>query len=270
MPFPCRGLAALVATAGLLAGVAGVAAGTAAPAGAAPTPQRVTILGDSVMVDGSPGIQAILETTRAVTVARRAFPGYGLTRANWQVDFTRVLDDTKPTGVAILLGGWDLDAAAADPAGYAATVGQVMDLLTSKGAQVAWIGELPGDARFENEAKRRNLNSIVASVAATHPQVHYVSADATFDGPNGQYAMFLPGANGRLVRVRKVDGQHLCPDGAARLGQLVYDTLRQPLALPAPARRWQSGAWRQDPVYTQSTSYDAKTLKLTKNVCPPR
>ncbi len=244
--------------------------GVAAPAGAGSPPQRVTILGDSVMVDGSPGIQAILESTKAVTVTRRAFPGYGLTRANWQVDFTRILDDTKPTGVAILLGGWDLDAAAANPAGYSATVGQVMDLLIAKGTQVAWIGELPGEARFENDAKRRNLNSIVATVAATHPQVHYVSADATFDGANGQYAMFLPGTTGRLVRVRKVDGQHLCPDGAARLGQLVYDTLRQPLALPAPARAWQSGAWRQDPVYTQSTSYDAKTLKLTKNVCPPR
>jgi hypothetical protein len=245
-------------------------AGFRVPAGAAPRPQRVTIVGDSVMVDGSPGIQAILESTKAVTVARRAFPGYGLTRANWPVDFAWVLNNTKPTGVAILLGGWDLDAAAADPAGYAATVGQVMDLLTSKGAQVAWIGELPGDARFENEAKRRNLNSIVAAVAAKHPQVHYVSSDSTFDGPNGRYAMFLPGPSGRLVRVRKVDGQHLCPDGAARLGQLVYDTLRQPLALPAPERTWQSGAWRQDAVYTKSTSYNAKTLKLTKNVCPPR
>jgi hypothetical protein len=264
VPFPARGLAALVAIASLLvAGGAGPAA-----AGPAPQPQRVTILGDSVMVDGSPGIEAVLQSTKTVTVAPRAFPGYGLTRANWPVDFSRVLNDTKPTGVAILLGGWDLDAAAADPTGYATTVGQVMDLLTSKGAQVAWIGELPGDARFENEAKRRNLNAIVSTVAAQHPQVHYVSADATFDGTNGQYAMFLPGPHGNVVRIRKVDGQHLCPDGAARLGQLVYDTLRGPLALPAPGRSWQSGSWRQDAVYTQSTSYDAKTLKLTKNVCP--
>jgi hypothetical protein len=264
---PRRGLAALVAAVGLLTATG---AGLGIPAGAAPQQERVTILGDSVMVDGSPGIQAILESTKAVTVTPRAFPGYGLTRANWQADFARILNDTKPTGVAILLGGWDLDAATADPAGYAATVGQAMDLLTSKGAQVAWIGELPGEPRFENEAKRRNLNTIVAAVAAKHPLVHYVSADPTFDGTDGQYAMFLPGLTGRLVRVRKVDGQHLCPDGAARLGQLVYDTLHRPLALPAPAHKWQSGAWRQDGVYTQSTSYDAKTLKLTRNVCPPR
>ena len=36
---------------------------------------------------------------RAVTVAPRAFPGYGLTKSNWAVDYTRILDDTKPTGV---------------------------------------------------------------------------------------------------------------------------------------------------------------------------
>jgi hypothetical protein len=267
VPLPRRGLVALVAAVGLLTASG---PGLSAPAGAAPQPQRVTILGDSVMVDGSPGIQAILQSTNAVTVTPRAAPGYGLTRANWQVDFTRILNDTKPTGVVVLLGGWDLDAAAADPTGYAATVGQVMDLLTSSGAQVAWIGELPGDARFENDAKRRNLNSIIAAVAAKHPQVHYVSSDSTFDGPNGRYAMFLPGPAGHLVRVRKVDGQHLCPDGAARLGQLVYDTLRRPLALPAPAPTWQSGPWRHDAVYTQATAYDAKTLKLTKNSCPSR
>ena len=144
------------------------------------------------------------------------------------------------------------------------------DTVDSFREQVAWIGMLPGSARFENEAERANLNRIIAAQAASHPGVHFASPDATFDGPNGRYAMFLPGPTGRLVRVRKVDGQHLCPAGAARLGQLVYDTLRTPLDLAPPSRTWQLGSWRQAAVYTHSTAYNAKTLKLTTNVCPPR
>lgn len=264
------GLVALVAASALAASTHGPGRAAAAPASRTPSPQRVTILGDSVMVDGSPGVQAILESTKAVVVSRRAAPGYGLTKSDWRTDFSNALKDTRPTGIAILLGGFDLDYAAAHPLAYAALVGQVMDLLTSQGAQVAWIGELPGSARFEDDAKRRNLDSIVRAVAAGRPAVHYAMPDATFDGPDGQWAMFLPGPKGRSVRIRKVDGQHLCPDGAARLGGLVYETLKAPLRLPPPGRAWQSGSWRNDAVYTASTAYDMRTLKLTSNVCPVR
>jgi len=267
-----RGVVALcvVAVTGLAAGM-GASPATATSRRAATRPhQVVTILGDSVMVDGSPGIQAILESTGHVTVYPRAFPGYGLTKADWRTDYTRILDSTKPTGIAILLGGFDLAYAAANPAAYGTLIGQVMDLLTSRGAQVAWVGELPGDARFENDAERRNLNRIVEAEAASRPHVHWVSSDSTFDGPNGQYEMFGAGPGGRRVRLRKVDGQHLCPGGAARLGQLVYDTLRTPLDLGPPAKNWQAGSWRQASVYTNSTAYNARTLKLTTNVCPAR
>jgi hypothetical protein len=267
-----RGVVALVVTLGMLAGGVGASPASAAVPGTVPHPhQVVTILGDSVMVDGSPGIQAVLESTGQVTVYPRAFPGYGLTKADWHTDYTRILNETKPTGVVILLGGFDLAYAEANPVAYGALIGQVMDLLTSRGAQVAWIGELPGSARFENDVQRRNLNRIIDAQAALHPNVHWVSSDSTFDGPNGQYEMFgpAPGSHGP-VRLRKVDGQHLCPDGAARLGQLVYDTLRVPLRLRAPAKDWRSGSWRDASVYTMSTAYNARTLKLTTNVCPPR
>jgi hypothetical protein len=272
MPAARRGVVALVAVAlGAVAAGVGAAPATASPHRAATRPhQVVTILGDSVMVDGSPGIQAILSSTQQVTVYPRAYPGYGLTKSDWRTDYTRILDATKPTGVAILLGGFDLAYAAANPAAYGTLVGQVMDLLTARGAQVAWIGELPGSARFENDVQRRNLNSIIEAVAASHPNVHWVSSDPTFDGPNGQYEMFGPEPGGKRVRLRKVDGQHLCPGGAARLGQLVYDTLRTPLHLGPAAKNWPAGSWRQASVYTMSTAYNARTLKLTTNVCPPR
>jgi hypothetical protein len=232
--------------------------------------QRLAILGDSVMVDGSPGVQAILQSTRVVTVLPRAAPGYGLSKADWRTDFTRILDETKPTAIAVLLGGFDLQYAAAHPDIYQQTVGSVMDLLTARGEQVAWVGMLPSDAQFTNDGLRRNLNAIVQRAAATRPHVHYTIPDPTFDGPDGKYAMFLPDAAGKLVRIRKVDGEHLCPDGAARLGQLVYDTLRRALRLPPPAKHWQNGAWRRDALYTASNAYDARTLHLTTDVCPPR
>ena len=70
-----------------------------------------------------------------------------------------------------------------------------------------------------------------------------------------------------------MDGAHLCPDGAALLGLTIIDALRDRFDLPAhrprPNGAWVHGTWREDPVYTVSKSFDARTLELTSDVCPP-
>ena len=264
------GLAALVVLAalGTALGYSSAPAGARAAAPSGPQ-QRISILGDSVMVDGQPGVEAVLDSTGAAQAYRHAFVGYGITRDNWPVDYGRVLAQDNPTAVVMMIGDWDNVFAAKHPRQYASTVGKVMDFLTHKGAFLLWIGMEPGDPRFVSEARRRNLNSIVQAEAAKRPKtVSYLPSEPIFDGPDGKYAMFLPGPDGKSVRIRKVDGLHICPDGAVRLGQAVYDALQSRLQLPPPAPNWQSGSWRQDPVYTASTTFDHKTLKLTHDPCP--
>ena len=65
----------------------------------------------------------------------------------------------------------------------------------------------------------------------------------------GSYSAFLPGPGGTMLRARKRDDIHFCPDGAARVGALVAAALSPSYGLPPPDPGWTAGAWRADPRY---------------------
>jgi hypothetical protein len=50
------------------------------------------------------------------------------------------------------------------------------------------------------------------------------------------------------VQVRKGDGLHFCPSGAARVAAALLPALQQWWSL-APAPGWDTGGWRQDERY---------------------
>ncbi len=244
-----------------------------AAASAAPKRVRMMVLGDSVMVDGYPGVAAAARATGRIAPFNNSFAGFGLSTQPWRKRYRAAIRERRPDVVVELLGGFDLEAARDDPVGYAATVRSAMRLLSGGGRILVWVGMLPADGEFVDDTLRRGLNDIVrAEAAALAGRVVYVDPDPVFAGPDGVYAPFLPGADGTPVRIRKVDGAHLCPDGAALLGLTVVAALRDPLDLPTgrpkPDGSWTRGAWRDDPVYTDSTSFDTETLELTTDVCP--
>ena len=251
---------------------------TGAPEGpgvaqAAPERLRVMVLGDSVMVDGYPGVAAAARATRRIAPFNNSFAGFGLSTEPWRQRYRAAIKERRPDVVVEMLGGFDLEAARDDPVGYAATVSAAMRLLSGGGRILVWIGMLPADHEFVDDALRRGLNDIIrAEAEQLSGRVIYVDPDPIFAGSDGVYDAFLPGPDGTPVRIRKVDGTHLCPDGAALLGLTVVDALRDPLDLPAnrprPNGAWVRGAWREDRVYTESKSFDARTLESTTDVCP--
>lgn len=264
-------LVALVIVAGAALGAVTVAG---SPAGhAAPDRVRLMVLGDSIMVDGYPGVAAALRATGRIAPFNNSFPGFGLSREPWRTKYRAAIRERRPDVVVQMLGGFDLEATRDDPVGHAATVAAAMRLLSGDGRLLVWVGMLPADAAFVDDTLRRAHNEIVRTEAARLPgRVVYLDPDPVFAGPDGGYAAFLPGPDRTPVRIRKVDGAHLCPDGAALLGLTIVDALREPLDLPAgrprPDGAWVRGTWRQDPVYTESKSFDARTRELTSDVCP--
>lgn len=239
---------------------------------AAPEPVRMMVLGDSVMVDAYPGVAAAARATGRIVPFNNSFPGFGLSTEPWRARYRAAIEERRPDVVVELLGGFDLEAARDDPRSYAATVRAAMQLLSRGGRTLVWIGMLPSDPQFVDDDLRRGLNEILRTEAEQLPErVVYVDPDPIF-APDGGVAFFLPGPDEAPVRIRKVDGAHLCPDGAALLGLTVVDALREHLELPRdrprPDGRWVRGDWREDPVYTESESFDAATLELTSDVCP--
>jgi uncharacterized protein len=242
----------------LAVGACGAAASARRPASLG-RPPRVLVLGDSVMFDASLAIVAALSAAGA-TVDNEPYLGMGLTKTDlydWRAHWPGLLAAARPDLVVVLLGAWDLPggggpATAAVPAAwsslYEADVAEAARLLTGAGARVVWIG-LPWIRDLASRQQVAALDDAFRTVAGRVAGVTFVDGAAVLAGPDGGYAEHLPGPGGRPERVRKLDGVHLCPAGAARLAAAVVAAVRGWWGL-RPVGGWQAGPWRADGRYS--------------------
>jgi hypothetical protein len=236
----------LVVASALLAAVAPGIAGAAGEENFVPTadrPLRVVIVGDSHADDNSPGIRAAFRAT-GVTKAKNEFAPGLTTEFDWRGYWPGMLDARDPHVVVIEIGAWDRAFAAAYPAEYAAIVGEAVGLLTSRGAEIVWLGVAPLPPDHMLPEQRALLNGIYQQAADDHPRVHFVSTDPLVGGPNGEFVEYLTGKNGKLLHVRKPPwNAHFCPDGVARIAAAVVGNVRDRWDIPKPAKGWRSGDW---------------------------
>jgi hypothetical protein len=226
-------------------------------------PLRVLLVGDSVMVDASPGIEAVIEATGVARVEPGGAPGFGLTYTkSWRKDWTDMVARVEPDVVVVLLGAWDADNALAHPPEwYAGVVDDATAVLAKRGARDVWLGWPPTRppavaGRREPDyghidLQRETVDAAFQTVAERHPgDVAYVDTGATLSLPDGSFSAFLPDpTTGAMVRARKHDNTHFCPSGAERMGRLVLGALTSVFTLPAPAPAWAAGRWRADARY---------------------
>ncbi|MGH7358957.1 MAG: GDSL-type esterase/lipase family protein [Candidatus Rokuibacteriota bacterium] len=233
-------------------------------------PVRVLVLGDSVTVDGSPGIRAALEATGAASVTLAAGPAAGLTTDyDWRTEYLRLIAEHRPDVVVLMFGGeWDLPTVKKAPERYDEIVAEATQMITADDTRLVLIGMPPHPPGKIDDSLRRRANRSFEAAAAID-KVEYLSPEPIFANAAGQYTDFLPDPEGVLARIRKVDGTHICPEGAARLGDAVRVALGDTWELPDPDPTWWFGPWRNDALYTDSNVYEYPSGVLTTNVCPP-
>jgi peptidoglycan/LPS O-acetylase OafA/YrhL len=229
-------------------------------------PLRVMIVGDSVMMDAAPGLEAALQATGVVkVVANDPKKWWGLTNnSGWKSTWPQLISEDRPE---LVLGSWSWDngAAQADPAAYSRTVEQAMGMLLAPGDGVDGVAimEFPpfglpasdvDPAKAQQalaglERGRTAWDSLMASLAGHWPGQYMFLPVANSLEVNGQYSTWLPGPTGVWSRARKTDNFHLCPTGAAALGQATLTQLTPVLDLPPPAASWWSGSWTKNSTY---------------------
>jgi len=239
------------------------------PLGRAPSPTdplRVWILGDSVMNDSSLGIIAALQATGDVqVVVNSSFGGWGLTTDHlWPGDGQQIIRQYRPE---LIIGTWSWDnpMAQSDPAGYEALLSSTLDGLLSPGdgvqdvvllqfpttgpypvaptpqaEQATWASTLAGERAWDAAAQE--------AVSGFPGRAAYLTNSALF-APDGRFLVWMKTPSGSFVRARKLDDIHMCPYGAAALGQLVDLALAPVLNLGSMAPGWQNGSWIHDPRY---------------------
>ena len=222
-------------------------------------PLRVMVVGDSVMYDAVPGIEAALEATGVVEVRAFAALGFGLDlveRYDWRVRWPALVEEHRPDVVVSMFGGWDAGSVMKrGEVWYLDLVEEAIDVLRADGAAIVLLENprtrapaIPGRPAPDQDrldAEREAVNRVFRAAAARRPgAVTYQTVDHALS-IGGRFTEFLPEG----VRIRKRDGTHFCPDGAARMGTVVLAALASAADLPRPDGAWPAERWRSDERY---------------------
>jgi hypothetical protein len=118
---------------------------------------------------------------------------------------------------------------------YARRAGALMDTVLLSGASMVWV-TLPPIRDRDHAVAAGQMNAAAAAEAAKRSGVHILDLQTMFDGPGGVFAPYLPGPDGRTVRVRQSDGVHLTTEGTRWVADLVYGQVLADAGIERPAR----------------------------------
>ena len=204
----------------------------------AANPLRVLIVGDSIGLDMGGALQSDLAGTGLVNAALDARESTGLVRPdyfNWPVELSNDIKMDNPQVVVVMIGANDAqdflgppDTPYASPDWnglYGQRVAQFMQIASSTGAAVVWVG-MPPMQNPMLSAQLVDLNAVVQHLAAAaKPAVTYIDTEKSLGTPTGGYTAFSTNAAGQIVNTRTPDGTHLTPGGSQVVAQQVIAQL---------------------------------------------
>ena len=170
----------------------------------------------------------------------------GLTRPDffdWPQHFVDVIVDSKPQAVVVLFGAndgqnvdWDGKVLKTGSNAwrdvYRMRVGQAMEILTSGGRRVYWVGNpIMRDARYGGTIAM--MNKIYEAEARQHQGVTYVDTWRLLSDKKGRFAEYLPDESGDMVLMRQPDGIHLTVAGGDRMARAVLDAIERDWSMPS-------------------------------------
>ncbi|MDO9607119.1 MAG: DUF459 domain-containing protein [Brevundimonas sp.] len=213
---------------------------------------RIGVIGDS-MADGLwTALYRDLNGKDGVTVAKFSEVSTGLSRYDYvdiQAKTARQLRETPVDAAVVMFGtndaqGISLDGVIHDfgtpgwKAAYAKRIDDLVGLLRANDVAVYWVG-LPKMKRAGFDAKMTIINA-VARERMTALGVPLIETTGVTADTAGEYAAYLPGANGRPQLMRANDGIHMTMAGYRRIGAPVAERLKRDTGLDAAAAQPQT------------------------------
>jgi hypothetical protein len=205
-------------------------------------PLRIWMGGDSLGDEPGTSLVNLLDNDAAVTPVAPVDThiSTGLARPevfNWPAEIQNVINTENPDAIVVSIGSNDNqpmtgEGANGAPFGsdgwkaeYARRVGGLMDEVVGSGRTLFWIGVpiVREDDRLESY---QFINSIVQQQAALRPgRVFYIDTYDLMKSPDGNYADYLPDANGNLVLARAADGTHYTRFGGDRIAAAILSAM---------------------------------------------
>lgn len=145
--------------------------------------------------------------------------------------------DPRPEAVVFFVGANDYTDLRVDSgtlargtpewsAEYRKRAAALMDTVGRGGAQLYWVGQ----PIMRDKARSRvaaDINAAATAEAAKRPWIHFIDTWSMLVDADGNYAAFLPGADGEPVQVRQSEGIHLTRTGTTWVSEAVYKAIRR-------------------------------------------
>lgn len=202
-------------------------------------PLRLYIAGDSMAGQLGRPLAALAETTGPFRARVDYQVSSGLSRPEYFDWPQRLIDevfDARAEAIVFLVGGndaqdvqWDGRVVHVDTQTwldvYHLRVAEAMEIATAGGRRLYWVGQPVMRDQTYGE-RMALLDRVYEEEATAHDGVTYVDAWSLFANADGEYAAYLRGPDGDLLRVRQADGIHLTRAGADRLAARVLEVVR--------------------------------------------
>jgi len=200
--------------------------------------------GDSVAYDEAPGVVAALSAS-GLKVSENTVLGFGVVPHD-NIDIIKHFTDSavqaKPSVVVYQLSNWDAQFAQDL---QRSSFDSYVSKIRATGAMLVLLSPPPVDLTRQTEDHSVLLAE--ANRLATLDPANIILLDSsTLWGTT--YRRDLDGDG---IPDRKVDGVHICPEGAARLGEWLVEQLGAHFSgvVPVPPSAWVTGPWSTDQRY---------------------
>lgn len=214
--------------------------------------RRILLAGDSVMAGLAPALEAALGG--GMTEVRFILTPSILRDATVRFTWEQELAEFDPEVVVMLVGTWELGevrhgrgAATTGEDWRSVYDGQILDpwieLVTSRGSRVVWMG-MPLVPSADVNLLFISLNEAYRALEDRWDSVRYLDSTRVLTAGSGQFTESLPTDDGRLARVRQVDGLHLCPYGSVMLADAVIAAISE-IGTITENEGWRGGTWRE-------------------------
>jgi hypothetical protein len=205
-------------------------------------PLRLWIGGDSMAQDFGASVERLASSRGTFTPTLDYRISTGLTRPdyfNWPVHLRDDVLPSEPDIMVIIFGANDAQPMEIDgqvhqvrdpewQEEYRTRVGTTMDLLRAEGRRIIWVGQ-PRMRASDFDERMGILDGIYASEAESRPWIRFLDSRPVLSDEDGEYAAYLPGANGQQELARQGDGIHLSRFGADRLAAAVFAVIDEEL-----------------------------------------
>ncbi|MEX2607001.1 MAG: DUF459 domain-containing protein [Kiritimatiellia bacterium] len=203
-------------------------------------PERVLIIGDSMMEVTAHATKLALDKRSGVASKSHTSIGSGLARLDvydWMAEAEQLVKGFEPDVTMVWFGTNDRQRMQTADKGvveltdsaweeeYGRRVGRIMDILTAKkGAKVYWL-ELPVMREEKMTEEVAVINRIAKAEADKRDQVEFFPTENVLTRRPGVYSPMMIGNDGRPIKVRDFDGIHLSREGADRVAEAFVKTI---------------------------------------------